>query len=348
MKTIMTHPTFPCTYLNFFSDAQLEDENPNLHPTRRALLSYVSPHQRITLPTTHIIVEEDTFGDDEASDGYDSDGDKFWDCENKTNLSVDRLAILTCLDTNPSPRRIFKVLTISDDGLDDCSSDCDESDFSAYTAFEGVESPSSQNLPVGTDANSSRDLSVDIKCDSTHALMGGLESITFSEDEDAGISSDDDSLFAQYGALLPTDKLPEKYKRCHCKLMNHSSVSQSSIPRGCYRILDFLSTNAFSEVVIAQSMAGDKKDSGLEHGRLYCIKIYREGWPLPLPENTRPELKAETKAYQRLSEAIGSKRPGLQFLMQIQAILHDESQTFFIMVRVSRLGSDLILTTHRM
>ena len=115
-------------------------------------------------------------------------------------------------------------------------------------------------------------------------------------DEDSGISSDD-SLFAQYGALLPSDKILEQYKHCHRKFMNRSSLPNTwnSIPRGYYRIMDTLHTNAFSEIVIAHSMVGEEKDSKLEQGRISRIKIYREGWPLPKPENTRPELKAETK-----------------------------------------------------
>ena len=80
--------------------------------------------------------------------------------------------------------------------------------------------------------------------------------------------------------------------------------------------MDFLHNTAFTKVVIAQSMVKDK-DSGREKGKLRCIKIYREGCP---SQDTLPELKAETKAYQRLSEAAQNKLPGFQFLMQLQAL----------------------------
>ena len=135
-----------------------------------------------------------------------------------------------------------------------------------------MESPSFQDLGAET-ISQVHDLSPDTNCD---VLTGGLKSIASSEYEDAGIASDDDSLLAQYGALLPSDKLPEKYKRCHRKLVNRSSLPNtwSSIPRGCYRIVDFLHNTAFTKVVIAQSTAKDT-DSGREKGKLRCIKIYR-------------------------------------------------------------------------
>ena len=205
----MVHLKFPCILSNVFSDAQLKDENPNPHPTGCALLL---AHQRNTLSPSRTIVEEDTFGDDEASSdsGEDSDDDdEFWDCDQKTkhpSLFIERLAIVAPQDTNL--RRTFEEETTSDDGQD-YSSAYDESDFSAYTASEGVELPSFQNLGAET-TSQVHDLSPDTNCAGTHVLTGGLKSIVLSEDEDAGIASDDDSLFAQYGALLPSDKLPEK------------------------------------------------------------------------------------------------------------------------------------------
>jgi len=351
----MIHAKLPCAYANFFSDAQLEDENPNLHPIRRAVLSYVCLPRQSTpsFISSRITAEEDAFGDDEASDGEDSDDYEFWDCERRTKhpslrrgsqaKSVDRFAILACIDVNQHRIRssTLKDETTSDENRDD-TSDYSESNLSAYTALE-EESASSlvTSQDAGTEATSVHDLSLDIKCVAADSLGGELKSITLSGNEDAGISSDDDNLFAQYGALLPSDKMPEKYKRCHLKLKKRVSLpfnTQSSIPRSCYRVVDFLHTNNFSEVVVAQSMAeDDKKGSG---GKLCCIKIYRHGWLLPNPEDSRPELQAETKAYQRLSEAVQSKRPGFQFLMQLQALLHDESRTFFIMVRLLRSAID--------
>ena len=132
------------------------------------------------------------------------DDNEFWDCDQKTkhsSLSIDRLAILAPLDTNL--RRTFEEETTSDDGQD-YSSAYNESDFSAYTASEGVESRSFQDLAAET-ISQVHDLPADTNCAGTHVLTGGLKSIVLSEDEDAGIASDDDSLFAQYGALLPSD-----------------------------------------------------------------------------------------------------------------------------------------------
>jgi hypothetical protein len=58
------------------------------------------------------------FGDNETSDGGDSEDDKFWDCDETKHptLSIHCLAILACLP------RTFKDKTTSDDGPD-CPSD---------------------------------------------------------------------------------------------------------------------------------------------------------------------------------------------------------------------------------
>ncbi|KAF8809626.1 hypothetical protein BYT27DRAFT_6512653 [Phlegmacium glaucopus] len=261
----MIHAKFPCTYTGFFSDAQLEDENPNLHPTRRASLFFIRlPHQNTLLfpfLSSRITAEEDAFGDDEASSDEGSDDDEFWDSGCRTKhpslrcgsqaKSVDRFAILACFDVDPRRIRssILEHETKSDEDWDD-TSDYIENNLSTYTASEAVEpaSPlvSSQNL--GTEATSAP---LDIKCVGTDPLTAELESLTLSDNEDAGISFDDDSLFAQYGALLPSDKLPEKYKRCHLKptkRVSSPSNTQSSFPLGCYRVVDFLHTNDFSGI----------------------------------------------------------------------------------------------------
>ena len=354
----MIHAKLPCTYTNFFSDAQLEDENPNLHPSRRAILSCVRLPQQNTLPFTpgHLTVEEDVFGDDEASDSEDPD-DEYQDCEHRIkhpNLQaihhgsqIDHLAILVRLDANSrkiqSSTLKDKTTSKTDQGE---TSDYSESDFTAYTASDGVQSPSSLATPqdLGTEATSVHDLSLGVKGVAIHPLITELESITLSENKDAGISFDDDSLFAQYSALLPSDKMPEKYKHHRLKLARRFPPpfsNRTSIPHSCYRIVDPIHSNDFSEVVVAQLVA--ENDFGLGKGRMCCIKIYRNGWSLPMPENIRPELKAETKAYQRISEAARSKQPGLQFVMQLQTLLHDESRTFLIMVRALCFITDFIL-----
>ena len=411
----MIHSRLPCTYTNFFSDAQLEDENPNLHPSRRAILSCVHLPQQNTLPFTpsRLTVGEDVFGDDEASDsedpndeyqdcehrkkhpnlqaihhGYQIDhlailarldansrkihssifkdkttskdpDDEFWDCEHRIQhpnqqtihhgSQIDHLAILVRLDANSRKKQslTFKDKTTSKKDQGE-RSDYSESDFSAYTASEGVQSPSSLATPqdLSTEVTSVHDLSLDVKGVAIHPLITELESITLSENKDPGISFDDDSLFAQYSALLPSDKMPEKYKHHRLKLTKRFPPpfsNRTSIPRNCYRIVDFVHSNDFSEVVVAQLVAENGKDFGLGKGRVCCIKIYRNGWSLPMSENIRPELKAETKAYQRLSEAARSKQPGLQFVMQLQTLLRDESRTFFIMVRALRFITDFIL-----
>ena len=175
----MAKSKVPCTYLKIFSDAQEEDENLKVLPTQHAVWSYVHPLQQNTLQYTlsRIIAEEDGFGDDEASDGDDFDDDEFWDCEpeikhpslrvSSHTESADRFAILACLDVNS--RRNFK----DEVAYEDYASNFTDSDSTVYTAAEDVEPPSCQD--PGTET--------------TH-----------------DISSDDDSLFAQYGAILPDRK----------------------------------------------------------------------------------------------------------------------------------------------
>ncbi|KAF8809661.1 kinase-like protein [Phlegmacium glaucopus] len=132
-------------------------------------------------------------------------------------------------------------------------------------------------------------------------------------------------------ALTTIANLLKKYKRCHLKPTKRVSLpsnTQSSIPLGCYRVVDFLHTNDFSDVVIARSVAGNKNGSGR---KLCCVKIYRHDQCMPRPEDSWPEFLSETKAYQRISEAVQSKLPGFQFLMQLQALRHYGSQSFLVM-----------------
>ncbi|KAF8153197.1 kinase-like domain-containing protein [Crassisporium funariophilum] len=131
--------------------------------------------------------------------------------------------------------------------------------------------------------------------------------------EDSEIGSDDDSLLAQYAALLPTSQLPTRYVRRHREQLSPPVEESPSMATNYYMSVETLNSNDQSQIICAAPRISwyPLKSARQTTQKLVCIKVYRDC------RLSQAAIDAEVTADERIKHARQNRKPGCKFLMRV-------------------------------